>query len=95
MIKDREIAMVNAASKALEIMDNSPDADTEDIIKYVMASLDAPSELKIQGIAAANEIIKMRRAYRELTDKQVLQLFVDNIFEFISRMGPGNSSDLK
>ena len=89
MIKDREIAMVNAASKALEIMNQSPMADSEDIIKYVMASLSAPPEIKIQGVAAANEIIKLRRARQDLSDKQVLQLFVDNIFEFVAKIDGG------
>ena len=36
MIKDREVAMVNAASKALEIMNINSNVDSEEIIKQVI-----------------------------------------------------------
>jgi len=86
MIKDREIAMVNAASAALEFRAKYPRIWDEDIIKKVFSTINAKSELKIYGVAAANEVLKLRKSYQDLTDKQILQMFVDNIFEFVSRI---------
>jgi len=93
MIKDAEVAMVNAASKTLEIMDINPNAETEVIIRHVLENLDAPSHMKVMGVAAANEVIKLRRAYQDRSDKQILQMFVDNIYEFLSKMNEGSELD--
>ena len=41
MIKNSEIAMINAASYALEYRDKNPEADIEEIIRRVMENLDA------------------------------------------------------
>ena len=90
MIKQAEVAMVNAASKTLDIMEINPQADTEDIIRHVLDNLEAPSHLRVMGVAASNEVIKMRRANPEMTSKQVLQLFVDNVYQFLARMNEGS-----
>ena len=51
-----------------------------------MKNLIASSEVKVYGIAAANEILKLRKNDIEKTDKQLLQSFVDNIFEFVAKV---------
>ena len=56
MIKNSEIAMINAASYALEYQDKNPGADIEEIIRKVMGNLDVlrtNKNLKIFGIAAS------------------------------------------
>lgn len=86
MIKDREIAMVNGASLALEYKNKHPRSWDDDAVAFAMQNLSATAEVKIYGIAAASEILKLRKNDHEKTDKQLLQSFVDNIFEFVSKM---------
>jgi hypothetical protein len=55
-------------------------------VAYAMQNLIASSEVKIYGIAAANQIIKMRKLDKESSDKQLLQEFVNNIFQFVTNI---------
>jgi hypothetical protein len=91
MIKDREVVMVNAATMALEYKENHPRIWDDDAVAFVMKNLETTSKLKIYGIAAANEILKLRSAegFKSLTNKQLLQQFVDNIYAFIAKMDSG------
>lgn len=89
MIKNAEIAMVNAATFALDYQDKNYNADAAEIIKQFMKEssyLDIKSELKIYCVAAINEIIKMKkdRVNRGKSNKQLLQAFTRMIPE-ISR----------
>jgi len=88
MIKDREIIMVNAASAALEYKSKHPRGWDDDAIAHVLKSLDSEPKLKVYGIAAASEVLNLRKEplNHNLTDKQILQLFVDNIFTFIAKI---------
>lgn len=85
MIKNSEIAMINAANYALEYQDKNPGADIEEIIKKVIENLDAletKRNLKIFGIAAANEALKLKKENKHKTNRQILQMFVNNIKKF-------------
>jgi hypothetical protein len=90
MIKDAEVAMVNAATYALEAQDRNIGADIDEIIKHFIkdSSHDIKSELKIYSVAAINEIIKLKRAKenRNKTNKQLIQMFVKEIPEFSKRL---------
>ncbi|MEK6817177.1 MAG: hypothetical protein AABX80_00070, partial [Nanoarchaeota archaeon] len=79
MIKNSEIAMVNAASYALEYQDKNPGADVEEIIKRVIQNLDSlrtEKNIKVFGIAAASEILKVKKENKHKTNKQILQMFI-------------------
>jgi hypothetical protein len=86
MIKDAEVAMVNAATYALEAQEKNIGADVDEIIKHFLkdSSYGIKSELKIYSVAAINEILKLKKAKenRGKTNKQLVQLFVNNIPEF-------------
>jgi hypothetical protein len=86
MIKDREIAMVNGATLALEFKNKHPRAWDDDAVAFAMTNLKATSESKLYGIAAANEILKLKKIHSDLTDKQLVQFFVNNIFQFVSKI---------
>ena len=88
MIKDREVAMVNAANAALEYKSKHPRCFDDDAVAYVLKTLDSKPKLKIYGIAAANEILNLRKdaANNNLTDKQLIQIFVDNIFAIVAKI---------
>ena len=92
MIKDSEIAMVNAASYALEYQDKNPGAEIEEIIRRVINNLDAlrtEKNLKVFGIAAASEILKLKKENKNKTNKQILQMFVNNTKSFLERINEG------
>lgn len=90
MIKDVEVAMVNAATYALEAQEKNIGASVEDVIKHFLkdSSYDIKSELKIYSVAAINEVLKLKNARenRGKTNKQLIQMFVNNIPEFSRRI---------
>ena len=92
MIKNSEIAMINAASYALEYQDKNPEADIEEIIRRVMNNLDAlgtKNNLKIFGMAAASEALKLKKENKHKTNKQILQMFVSNTKSFLEKVNEG------
>ncbi len=89
MIENSEIAMINAASYALDYQDKNTDADAEEIIQKVIENLDnleTKKNLKIFGIAAASEILKLKKENKHKTDKQLLQMFVNNSKSFAEKI---------
>lgn len=89
MIKDAEIAMVNAATFALDYQEKKYNAEIDEIIKQFMKQpnyFNMKSGLQIYSVAAINEIIKMKRdkTNKTKTNKQLLQAFTKKIPE-ISR----------
>ena len=91
MIKDKEIAIVNAATLALDYKEKHQRCWDDDAIAYVMKNLDAAPNIKVYAIAAANEILKVRAAegFKNMGDKQILQQFVDNIYAFVAKIDSG------
>ncbi len=90
-MQNKELTMVNAATMALEYKEKHPRNWDDDAVAYVLHNLKTPSNLKVYGVAAANEILKLRAAegFKNLTDKQLLQQFVDNIYAFTAKMDSG------
>jgi hypothetical protein len=90
MIKDAEVAMVHAASYALEAQDRNIGAGVEEIIKHFLQDfkLEIKSNVKIYSIASINEImkIKMNRENKGKSNKQLLQIFVKNIPDISRRL---------
>ena len=92
MIKNSEIAMINAASYALEYRDKNPEADIEEIIRRVMENLDAlrtNKNIKIFGMAAASEALKLKKENKNKTNKQILQIFVNSSKSFVEKVNAG------
>jgi len=91
MIKDKEVAIVNAATMALEYKEKHPRAWDDDAVAFVMKNIEAPTNIKIYAVAAANEILKVRVAegFKSMGDKQILQQFVDNIYAFVAKIDAG------
>ena len=92
MIKNSEIAMVSAASYALEYQDKNPRAEIEEIIRGVMNNLDAlktKNNIKVFGMAAASEALKLKKENKNKTNKQILQMFVSNTKSFVEKVNEG------
>lgn len=85
MINDAEIAIVSAASKALELLKKDPYMPIEEIIKIVMLHVNASSNAKIQAIAAVNGVVKIRREDRTMTDRQIVQQAVSDYRLFLKQ----------
>ena len=84
-----EIIMVNAASKALEYLNKRPKAENEEIMKHVILSFgaDLKQNLRILGVAAANEVLKLKREFPNALDKEILQKLTNNISKIIETAG--------
>ncbi len=90
MIKDAEVAMVNAATYALGAQDRNPGASVDDVIKHFLqdSSHAMKSDVKIYAVAAINEVLKLKRdrMNRGKTNKQLIQMFVNSIPEFSRKL---------
>lgn len=86
MEKEPEMIMVLAATKALEYKTIHRRAETEEVIKHIMKSEDINPDLKLYAVVAANEVMRIKKDNFDLTDKQIMQEFVNNIFEFVAKV---------
>jgi len=68
-----KLAMITAASSALDYLKKNPNADSEQVMKHIIRSIKAEGEAKIAGIAAANHVVKFKEKNSEATQKQVMQ----------------------
>jgi hypothetical protein len=90
MIKDAEIAMVHAATYALEYQDKKYNADVEEIIKEFLTQFrfEVKANVKVYSIAAISEIVKLRNSKENKgkSNKQLIQMFVKEMPEFSRRI---------
>ena len=90
-----EVAMVHAANYALDYQDKKYNADVEEIIKQFLKdfnSLDIKPRLKLYSVAAISEIVKMKLKNKGKSNKQLIQIFVNNIPEFSKGMQEEDSN---
>lgn len=73
MIKDTEIVIVSAVTKALELLDKDPTISPEKIIQQVMSSVIAKSDAKIYAISSVNNAIKIKRNNLRFSNRQIVQ----------------------
>ena len=83
MIKDAEIAIVSAVSKALQLINKNRDITSEEIIQEVMSSIGASSTAMIPAIASVNNAIKLKRHDKNMTDRQITQQAVTDYKKFL------------
>jgi hypothetical protein len=81
--RGREVVMIAAASRALEIKAQHPSWEYEEILKEVIRTLeyDEPrgdTEAKISAVSAVDKVLKLKQGFPKLTNKQVVQKLVDN-----------------
>lgn len=90
VIKEPEVAMINASVEALNYISKKPSADIEEIMKHVIEVVDARGEVKLAAIAAANKAIKLRITEPGLKDKEIIQEIVNNIFHILADIKEAN-----
>jgi hypothetical protein len=84
MIKDIRIAMIAAASNALNHHKKNPNAQIEDAMRHVLASIDAKDNAKLGAIAAANYILKFKQKNPNSTEKEAMQALTNETERIIS-----------
>jgi hypothetical protein len=80
VIKEPEVAMINAAVEALNYISKKPHADSDEIMQHIMRVVDARGEVKLAAIAAANRALKLRIKEPGLRDKEIIQQIASNSF---------------
>ena len=75
MIKDAQVAIVNAASLALKIYKKVPDMPIEEIIKKIIPFLEAEKveeTAEIAAISAVNGVVKLKKRpeNKDITDRK-------------------------
>ena len=92
MKEDQRLAMVSAATRALDYLKVKPFAEIEEIIKHIVSSSNfsrKKSELKILEVAAANEVLKLKRQNLNLTDRRILEQFMANLQDIFNKTEEG------
>jgi geranylgeranyl pyrophosphate synthase len=84
IIKEPEIAMINAASSALDYLARKPRANDEETIRHIILSVNAKDEAKLGAIAAADKALKMNRINPESSDKQIVQEITNHVFHILA-----------
>ena len=86
---NEKLLMISAASEALKYQNQNPSANSERIIKHVLGSLDSRVDSQISAIAAVNEVLKIREMNHKLSDKQIMQVLMDNIDKILMQTREG------
>lgn len=90
MIKEPEVAMINACVEALNYISKKPHADSDEIMKHIIHFVDARGEVKIAAIAAADRAIKLRIKEPGLRDKEIIQEIANNVFHILADIRVSN-----
>jgi len=85
MSQNIKIAMMKAASKALDYKKTNRNADVEEILGFVMAELQEKGNEKIGAIAAATKALKYKEQ-SNFSDRQILQKIMDESGELLTSM---------
>lgn len=85
--KDVKLAMMIAASKAIEYKKKKPQADTEEILRHVMRAVNARGDAKIGAIAAATRAVKYKEQNPGAKDKEIMQRVMNESSEIVDLIG--------
>ena len=76
--KEVKISMIASASSALKYQSKKPNADIEEVMKFVMKDIKSKGDKKIAGIAAANHVLKYKQRKPRATEKEIMQDLANN-----------------
>lgn len=80
-----KIAMMTAASKALDYKKINPKADSEEVLQYIMKELRAKGQEKIGAMAAATKALNYLED-SSLSQKQIMQRIMNDSEEILMTM---------
>lgn len=79
MVDNEKIAMIVGASSALSYRRKNPSADSEEILKYVIKTIEVNKKAKVFGVAAANFVMKYISQNSQATEREVMQNLTNEI----------------
>jgi len=82
-MENEKVAMVTSAWKSINYMNDKPNAETEEIMRYVLKEIhDFGKEEKIKAIAAANRAINYKRSLK-VSDKAIIQRIMNELNDIL------------
>ena len=81
-----KIAMVTAASQALDYQAKNPNADSEEIIRYIMKELRVKGDEKVGAIVGASRALKEKQKTNR-PNKIIIQEIMDQSNEILMSIG--------
>ena len=81
-----KIAMMMAASKALDYKKINPKADDEEVLQFVMNEIKANSVAKIGAMAAATKALKYLQQSPGAKDKEIMQKVMNESNDILMTM---------
>ena len=76
---DEKVVMMVAAGKAIDYLNDKPEADSEEVIRYVMKEIrKSGREARIMGVAAANRTIQYKQTLK-IGDKGIMQRIMNEL----------------
>lgn len=81
-----KIAMMIAASKAMDYKKINPKSDSEEVLQFIMKELKAKGQEKIGAMAAASKALKYLEEDSSLTQKQIMQRVMNESEEILMTM---------
>jgi len=88
-----KLAMITAASSAMDYIKKNPNADSESVMKHIIKSIKDTGEAKIAGIAAANHVIKFKEKNSKATQKQVMQELSNSMRSILKSIESQNENE--
>ena len=85
-ISDEKLAMVVAASSALDYLNKKPNAGIEEAMKHVIKNFKATGNARLAGIAAANHVLKFKEKNIKATEKQAMQNLANSTQDILDSM---------
>lgn len=92
--KEVKIAMISAASLALDYLKQNKNADTEQTIKHVMKNFKSQGDEKLAGIAAANFVLKYKERNSRATPNQIMQELTNCTENLLNSMGKNEAQEV-
>jgi hypothetical protein len=83
IIKDVKVGVMVAAGQALDYKKKKPNANIEEVMRYVIANIEANEEANRGVIAGVSRAIKYKEENPRFTDKEVMQRVMNDINEIV------------
>ncbi len=87
-MEKEKVNMIATAWKVVDYMNDKPNADTEEIIRYVLKEIrHFDREEKIKAVSAANRAIKYKSSLNlKLGDKEIIQRIMNELNEILEEI---------
>ena len=85
-MKEIKVSMVVGVGKVLNYVKAHPNADTEEVMRHIMKSVDSKRDEKLAAIAAASRALKFKEKNPKANDKQIMQAVMNQTNEILTSL---------